>query len=125
VEKRKDEVLHPVKPGQELDANVILFRPGPGLPPQAALMLQYFNIGGTYETDRAMARILATSGAIGREGSYLTQTQVSVFVPASKAEEAMARTSRPYALGRRFVETLIPILEERYYPDLGGSEGGG
>jgi hypothetical protein len=125
VEKREDQVPHPAKPEQELDANVILFRPGPGRPPQAALMFQYFNIGGTYETKRALARILATSGAIGREGSYLTQTQVSVFVPVSEAEEAMARTGRPYGLGRQFLKTLIPILEERYYPDLGGSEGGG
>jgi len=124
VEKRKDDVPHPAKSGKELKANVILFRPSQGMPPTGALMFQYFNIGGTYEVERSLARIRATSGAIGRKGSYLTQTQVSVFLPMTEAKDAMERSSQPYTLGRTFLETLIPLLEQRYYPDLGGSEGG-
>ncbi len=124
VALREDDVPHPAKHGRELKANVILFHPGQGMSPTGALMFQYFNVGGTYEVNRSMARIRATTGAIGREGSYLSQTQVSVFVPMSEAEGAMERTSEPYRLGRQFMETLIPLLEQRYYPDLEGSEGG-
>lgn len=124
VELRQDEVPHPAEQGKELKANVILFHPGEGMEKMAALMFQYFNVGGTYEANRSLARIRATSGAIGRKGSYLTQTQVSVFLPMTEAKDALERTSRPYTLGREFLETLIPLLEQKYYPDLDGSEGG-
>ena len=123
-ERRQDEVLHPTDPGKTLEANVILFHPGRRMVRTAALMVQYFNVGGTYEWNRQMARVRATSGALGREGSYLSQTQVSVFMPVTEAEEALERGSRPYALARKFLETLIPLLERKYYPDLDGSEGG-
>jgi hypothetical protein len=124
VELRQDDVPHPAKRGRELKANVILFHPGEGMEKMAALMFQYFNVGGTYEANRSLARIRATSGAIGRRGSYLTQTQVSVFLPMTEAKDAMDRSSRPYTLGRTVLETLIPLLEQKYYPDLDGSEGG-
>lgn len=124
AERRLDDVPHPAEQGRELKANVILFRPGEGMKRMGAIMFQYFNVGGTYEVNRSMARIRATSGAIGREGSYLSQTQVSVFVPMTESKDALQRGSRPYALGRRFLETLIPLLEQQYYPDLDGSEGG-
>jgi len=94
------------------------------MPPVGALMFQYFNIGGTYAVGRGKARILATTGAIGREGSYFSQTQVSVFVPWGAAEGAMDRSSQPYGLCRQVLNALIPLLEQKYYPDLDGSEGG-
>ena len=126
IEARSEESLpHPTKPGSELKTNVILFRPGQGMPPTGALMFQYFNIGGTYAVGRAGARILATTGAIGRKGSYFSQTQVSVFVPWGEAEGATDRSSQPYVLGRKFLNALIPLLEKEYYPDLERSEGGG
>jgi len=124
VDLRQDEVPHPTARGRELKANVILFHTGEGMTPTAALMFQYFNVGGTYEVNRSMARFLATSGAIGRKGSYLSQTQVSVFMPMTESKGALERKSRPYAVGRTFLETIIPLLEQKYYPDLGGSEGG-
>jgi len=123
-ERRQDPVPHPTNRGKELEANVILFHPGQRMLRTAALMFQYFNVGGTYEWNRQVARIRATSGAIGQEGSYLSQTQVSVFLPMTEAKDAPERSSRPYVLGRKFLETIIPLLEEKYYPNLGGSEGG-
>jgi len=124
VKLRQDEVPHPTARGKELKANVILFHPGEGMKPTAALMFQYFNVGGTYEANRQLARFRATSGAIGRKGSYLSQTQVSVFMPMTESKDALKRNSRPYVLGRTVLETVIPLLEQKYYPDLGRSEGG-
>jgi len=110
--------------GREVEVNVILFRPGEGMRPVRALMFQYFNVGGQYETDRQLTRVLATSGAIGRRGSYLSQTQVSVYIPPMYAGDPMDRNSEPYQLGLRFLKVIVPLLEQDYYPDLTGTEGG-
>ena len=66
----------------------------------------------------------AASGAIGRRGSYLSQTQVAVYMPQMLAGNAMERTSEPYQLGVRFLDVIVPLLERDYYPDLTGTEGG-
>jgi hypothetical protein len=124
VTLRQDDIMHPTRDGAELSPNVAVFEPGEGMRPTAAVMFQYFNVGGTYEANRQLARILATSGSIGRTGSYLSQTQVYVYVPLDQARGALDRDSEPYLLGRTFLETLVPLLEARYYPDLTGSEGG-
>jgi len=124
VDRRRDEFPNPARPGREIRPNVLLFEPGEEMPPVGALMFQYFNVGGQYEANRQVARILATSGAVGRRGSFLSQTQVSVYVPMDEAATAMDRSSRPYTLGRQVLEAVVRLLEERYYPDLDGSEGG-
>jgi len=124
VSIRQDDMQHPAIRGKELRPNVILFEPGEGMGRQNALMFQYFNIGGTYESSRQLARILATSGSIGRRGSFLSQTQVAVWFPPAASEEPLAKTSRPYTVGMEFLKTIIPLLEKQYYPDLSGTEGG-
>ncbi|MBL7139522.1 MAG: exosortase-associated EpsI family protein [Planctomycetes bacterium] len=124
AEKNEADLLHPTKKGKEIKANVILFEPGEGMAPQQALMFQYFNVGGEYQTDRQVARVMAASGAIGRRGSYLSQTQVAVYMPQMLAGNAMERTSEPYQLGVRFLDVIVPLLERDYYPDLTGTEGG-
>jgi len=124
AEKDEVDLPHPTKTGEEVKVNIILFEPGEGMPPQQALMFQYFNVGGQYETDRQLARFLAASGAIGRRGSYLSQTQVAVYMPRVLAGNAVERTSEPYQLGLRFLNAIVPLLERNYYPDLTGTEGG-
>jgi len=124
VTLRQDEIPHPTKVGMELKPNVILFEAGEGMPPSGALMFQYFNVGGTYEASRQLARIMATSGAIGRRGSYLAQTQVAIYLPQDEVEKAMDRESPPYRLARQVLDTVVALLEQDYYPDLHGSEGG-
>ncbi len=122
--KRTDPLPHPGRVGKEIEPTVLLFEPGRGMRPEGALMFQYFNVGGTYATGRSRARILATTGAVGRQGSYLSQTQVSVWLPMTEAEGAMEHASAAYRLGRCFLDAVIPLLERNYYPDLTGTEGG-
>jgi len=124
VTSRQDEIQHPTKPGREIKPNVMHFEPGPGMARQEALMFQYFNVGGQYEHNRQLARIMATSGAIGRRGSYLSQTQVAVYFPPSEGKDPLAKGGRPYQIGLQFLNAVIPLLEREYYPDLGGTEGG-
>jgi len=121
---RQDEIPHPTEPGKEIRQNVILFEAGEGMPPSSALMFQYFNVGGVYVASRQRARILATSGAVGRKGSYLAQTQVAIYMSPEEGGKAMDRQSQPYRLGRQVLDRVVALLEARYYPDLHGSEGG-
>ena len=124
VTTRQDEIQHPTKPGREIKPNVMHFQPGKGMVRQDALMFQYFNVGGQYEWNRQLARIMATSGAIGRRGSYLSQTQVAVYFPPSEGKDPLAKGGRPYQIGLQFLNAVITLLEREYYPDLGGTEGG-
>jgi len=124
VTKRQDEIPHPREAGRPFKPNVILFEPGPGMPPERALMFQYFNVGGQYEYSRDLARIMATSGAIGRKGSFLSQTQVAVYFTPSQGEDPLAKGSRVYRLGLEFLSAVVPLLEAEHYPPLGGTEGG-
>ncbi len=124
VTRRQDEIPHPTKPGREIKPNVMYFEPGTGMARQEALMFQYFNVGGQYEWNRQLARIIATSGAIGRRGSYLSQTQVAVWFPPSEGKDPLAKGGRPYQIGLKFLNAVIPLLEREYYPDLSGTEGG-
>ena len=124
VTKRQDAMQHPSKSGKEIEPNVILFKPGPGMPPEHALMFQYFNVGGQYVYHRDLARIMATSGAIGRKGSFLSQTQVAVYFSPSEGQDPLAKGSRAYQIGLEFLNAVIPLLEREHYPALGGTEGG-
>ena len=121
---RQDEIPHPTKPGREIKPNVMHFEPGTGMARREALMFQYFNVGGQYEWNRQLARIMATSGAIGRRGSYLSQTQVAVYFPPSEGQDPLAKGGRPYQIGLEFLNAVIPLLERDHYPDLSGTEGG-
>ena len=124
VTRRQDELQHPAGGGREIKPNVIHFEPGPGMPRREALLFQYFNVGGEYEWNRQLARIKATSGAIGRKGSFLSQTQVAVYFPPSEGRDPLAKDSQAYRLGLQFLNAVIPLLEDEHYPDLGGTEGG-
>ncbi len=124
VTRRQDAILHPTKPGKEIKANVIYFEPGERMPRRGALMFQYFNVGGQYEWNRLRGRFMATSGAVGRRGSFLSQTQVAVYFPPSEGEDPMAKGGRAYQIGLKFLNAVIPLLERDHYPDLGGTEGG-
>jgi len=121
---RQDEIPHPTKPGKEIKPNVMHFEPGTGMTKQEALMFQYFNVGGQYEWNRQLARIMATSGAIGRGGSYLSQTQLAVYFPPSEGKDPLAKGGRPYQIGLEFLNAVITLLEREHYPDLSGTEGG-
>lgn len=117
---RQDDIQHPTKDGKEIRVNAIHFEPDEAIGRQQALMFQYFNVGGTYEWNRQLARIMATSGAIGRRGSYLSQTQVAVWFPPSQAGDPLAKDGAAYQIGLKFLSVLIPLLENEYYPDLAG-----
>jgi hypothetical protein len=111
---RQDDVIIEGLGGKEIRPNVILFTPGPDLPPQQAVM---FN--------RQLARIAATTGAVGRRGSYLSQTQVAIWFPPSSAppEELLSKKSPAYQTGMQVLNAVVPLLERKYYPDLtGGGE---
>ena len=117
---RQDDLQHPSKQGKEVRVNALYFEPGEDMGRQRALMFQYFNVGGTYEWNRQLARIMATSGAIGRRGSYLSQTQVAVWFPPSEAGDPLAKDGAAYQIGLKFLSVLIPLLENEHYPDLAG-----
>jgi len=124
VTLRQDELQHPAGGGREIKPNVIHFKPGPGMPRREALMFQYFNVGGQYEWNRQLARIMATSGAIGRTGSFLSQTQIAVYFAPVEGSDPLAKSSQAYQLGLQFLNAVIPLLEDEHYPALGGTEGG-
>jgi hypothetical protein len=124
VEIRQDDIGLSSRTGQEIQPNVILFDGGQGREGVRALMFQYFNVGGTYTPHRQLARFLATSGSLGRRGSYLSQTQVAVWLPPAEAEDPLAKASRAYRTGLTFLDVLVRLLERDYYPDLRGPEGG-
>jgi hypothetical protein len=128
---RQDDVPIASMPGLEIQPNVILFEGDEGRGKVRALMFQYFNVGGTYTWSREIARYLATTGSLGRSGSYLSQTQVAIWLPPQDAEDPMAKNSPAYRLGLEFLNVLVPLLEREHYPNLHGdsphgrgSEGG-
>ncbi len=124
VESRQDEVAIRAIPGKEIQPNVILFDNGEGRARARALVFQYFNVGGTYTESREMARALANAGAIGRTGSYISQTQVIVWLPPQSTENPMAKNSTAYQLGIEMLNILVPLLEHEHYPDLRAGAGG-
>jgi len=131
VSIRQDDVPIASMPGLEIQPNVILFEGTEGRGKVRALMFQYFNVGGTYTWSREIARYLATTGSLGRAGSYLSQTQVAIWLPPQDTEDPMAKNSPAYRMGMEFLNVLVPLLEREHYPNLHGdsphgrgSEGG-
>jgi hypothetical protein len=124
VENRQDDVAIRSIPGKEIQPNVILAEGGEGQNREQALIFHYFNVGGTYTSSREMARALATSGAIGRTGSFLTQTQVIVWLPPQDKENPLSKNSPAYQLGIEMLNILVPLLEKEHYPNLHVGAGG-
>jgi hypothetical protein len=119
---RQDDLPIAAIPGKEIEANVMLFEGGEGHQAARALMIQYFNVGGTYAWNRQVARFLATSGSLGQKGSFLSQTQVAVWLSPGSTEDPSEKTSRAYRIATEFVNVLVPLLEREYYPNLSGAE---
>jgi hypothetical protein len=115
---RQDDMIISALGNKEFRANVMLFRPGPGMQPAQAMMFQYFNVGGTYECDREVARILAASGSQSQTGSFISQTQVAVWQPASMPGDPTDKRSWAYAKGVEFLNVVVPLLDREYYPNL-------
>jgi len=122
VDFRQDDMPIVAIPGKEIQPNVILFERGEGPGRLRALMFQYFNVGGSYTANRQVARVLSTWSSL--RGSYLSQTQVAVWLPPGDTQDPLDRGSPAYRLGAQFVNVLVPLLEKEYYPDLRGAEGG-
>ncbi|MBM4017058.1 MAG: exosortase-associated EpsI family protein [Planctomycetes bacterium] len=118
VEIRQDGVITGSVPGREIQANVILFEKGSGRERARALMMQYFRVGEEYTWNRQIARFLATSGSL--RGSFLSQTQVSIWLPPGDAQDPLEKSSAAYRTGLLILDVLVPLLEREYYPDLGG-----
>jgi hypothetical protein len=121
VKKQAEEREIPIErfPGQpqkEIPVNVLLFEPKPGLQSPPALMLQYFNVGGTYTASREWARVLGTRGSFTHRGSYLSQTQVAVWLRPGDAADPMSRGSEAYRLAVSLLNEVVPLLETEYYP---------
>jgi hypothetical protein len=119
VSIRQDEVTIRDIPGLEIQPNVILFEGSEGRGKVRALMFQYFNVGHNYTWSREIARILATTGSLGHAGSYLSQTQVAIWLPPGDKEDPMAKNSAAYRMGLEFLNVLVPLLEREHYPNLG------
>jgi hypothetical protein len=124
VDIRQEDVSILAIPDKEIRPNVILFEGDDKSGKRKALMFQYFNVGGTYTTDRQIARFLATSGSIGHAGSYLSQTQVAIWLPPQSDENPLVKGSGAYRRGLELINILVPLLEREYYPDLHGGAGG-
>ncbi len=122
-ERHADSVPVAELGGREVPFNALLFRPGPELPENApdALMFQYFNIGGTYTTDRQIARFLATTSSLGQRGSYLTQTQLAIYLSPGAGAGALEREHPAYRIGLRLLQHVAAVLEREYYPAPGGA----
>ncbi|MGB3087202.1 MAG: exosortase-associated EpsI family protein [Phycisphaerae bacterium] len=120
--EKRDVVIQNI-PGREITVNVLLFETKPGLPRARALVLQYFNVGGTYTPSREWARVLGTRGSLGREGSFLSQTQIAVWLSAGEEGDPMAKDSAAYSQAVGILNEVAPILEKEYYPDLAGAGG--
>jgi len=114
-------VVVPELGGREFDVNVLYFTPpaGGGAP---ALMLQYFNVGGTYLTTREAARWLGTTGSVGRHGSYLSQTQVTVWLQPDDKGDPMAKDGQVYLTALALLKQVAVNLETQYYPHPGRVE---
>jgi hypothetical protein len=121
--QRVEEVGIAALPNLALPVNVLLFTKDFNGRPVRALMFQYFNVGHSYTTDRQVARFLATTGSIGEKGSYLSQTQVVLYLGPNDTANPMAKDSAPYQLGVGLLNAIVPLLEQDYYPSLGGSKG--
>jgi len=124
VEIRQDGVPIPGAAGREIEPNVMLFERSDGVSVARAVMFQYFRVGDTYTSGRQVARFLATAGSRGHQGSYLSQTQVAVWLPAGETGDALAKNSRAYCLAVEFLNVLVPLLEADYYPNLRDAQGG-
>jgi len=113
----------PGRPGKEISINVLLFEPKPEVRSPPALMLQYFNVGGAYTASREWARVLGTSGSFTHQGSYLSQTQVAVWLVAGEGGDPMAKDSEAYRMAVGLLNEVVPLLEREYYPKREGSGG--
>jgi len=125
--KKQGEVRDVIIDGlgkREIQVNVLFFEPKPGVPRTPALMVQYFNVGGTYETSRELAIWHGAMGSRGQKGSYLSQTQVTVWLKPDETGAPMAKDSAAYRQALVLLNEVVPLLEKEYYPDLGGSQGG-
>jgi len=125
--KKRGEVRDVIIDGlgnREIQVNVLFFEPKPGVTRPPALMVQYFNVGGTYATSRELAIWLGAMGSRGQEGSYLSQTQVTVWLKPDETEDPMAKDSTVYRQAVVLLNEIVPLLEKEYYPDLGGAQGG-
>jgi len=125
--KKRGEVRDVIIDGlgnREIQVNVLFFEPKPGVTRPPALMVQYFNVGGTYATSRELAIWLGAMGSRGQEGSYLSQTQVTVWLKPDETEGSMAKDSTVYRQAVVLLNEIVPLLEKEYYPDLGGAQGG-
>jgi len=123
VEIRQDGVVIASMPGKEIQPNVMLFQGGTGRDQARAMMFQYFRVGETYTWSRQLARFLATTGSLGA-GSFLSQTQVAVWLRPDDRQDPMDKNSPAYRLGLQVLDALVPLLERGYYPSLHDSEGG-
>jgi hypothetical protein len=125
--KKRGEVRDVIIDGlgkREIQVNVLFFEPKPGITRAPALMVQYFNVGGTYATSRELAIWLGAMGSRGQKGSYLSQTQVTVWLKPDETEDPMAKDSTVYRQALVLLNEIAPRLEKEYYPDLGGAQGG-
>lgn len=125
AELRQDDVPIPaISSDKEISMNVALMAKGEGMQRQKALVFHYLNVGGTYTTSREVAKFLANAGAIGRTGSYISQTQVVVWLPPRNTEDPLAKNSAAYRTCLEMVNLLVPLLEHDHYPDLRAGAGG-
>ena len=124
AEIRQDGVAIAGVAGREIQPNVILFEGGSGRERARALMFQYFRVGETYTWSRQLARFLATTGSLGGAGSFLSQTQVAVWLEPGEGGDPLDKNSPAYRLGLQVLDRLVPLLERGYYPDLKRPEGG-
>ncbi len=112
---REGTLLVPGLAGREVPLNLLAFR-RPNAPLQVVMMMQYLGVGWTYFRDRQAARLAATTGALGEEGSYMSQTQIVVPLLPGEADDPLSEESEAYDLGRQLLQHVVPILEDRYYP---------
>jgi hypothetical protein len=124
VTQRQDDVVISSMPDKNFRSNVILFDGGEGRGHFKVLMFQYFNVGGIYWYDRQLTRLLATSGSLGQKGSFLSQTQVAIYIPPQDTEDPMLKSSWAYRTGVELLDKVVPRLEREYYPNLHSGEGG-
>jgi hypothetical protein len=114
---QRDVILRPLG-NKEVSVNVLYFEPKEGVEGPPALMLQYFNVGHRYTTSREAARWLATMGSL--RGSYLSQTQVAVWLEEGEKGDPFAKDGPVYGTALALLEQVAVILEREFYPDLEG-----
>jgi|WetSurMetagenome_2_1015567.scaffolds.fasta_scaffold48051_3 hypothetical protein len=115
---RQDDVAIRAIPGKDIPLNVILMEKGQGLQRLRAMVFHYFNVGGAYTASRDVARARAGSSG-GPAGSFISQTQVIVWLPPGSTEDPLTKNSPAYRLGTEVLNELVPLLEKEYYPDVG------